>query len=299
MTRAERIRLFRPQRVLTRLTVAEREFVKAAVQAGQQHYEGIRLQLATGTRVGALTLDRNVVKGLASKLAALLVDTGAISKLSASREVAEAIRAHKAKTTFSAVQYAPDPDDPSSYYPEAGVRWYQDYALRIVGVQSYDALEQAKEIISEGVRSGRAHRVVMNELRNVFTGLSRARLENIARTETAKIYEQARWQEFDSTDEIVGYEVAAILDLRTTAICRARDGRTFPKDQIEGNLPPYHYQCRTVILPIFAWDAEEKGFAWNPVPKGATPVLEGFGTTSMRIPEPRDRRARAYVKQLR
>ena len=128
--------------------------------------------------------------------------------------------------------------------------------------------------------------------------LSQGRLERIARTETFKVYNQARWQAIDAEPEIVGFEDSEILDTRTCDICSVRNGRRWPKGQAEGNLPPYHPSCRGVALPIFRWEVESGEVNWNPVPDDAPPVQQGWGTTHMRILDVEDRAARRLVKKL-
>lgn len=288
MTRSERVRLFRPARIMARMDRIEAAFLRIANRAALGHYEDLRLQLAMGARPRALTLNPKRVIATREALVKAMMDSSVTSRMSARTEIARALRAERPRF---AVDPKPDPDDdPMNYLPDEGLAWYRDYALRLVGVVDSDALERAKEIVIAGIESGLPHRQMMRELQEVFTSFRRHRLENIARTEVAKIYSQSRWREFDSTEEIVGYEVAAIKDLRTTDICRARDGKRFPKDQIEGNLPPYHFSCRTVLLPIFAWEAEEEGFEWKPIARTAPRVLRGFGTTKMEIPPRRKRR---------
>lgn len=88
-----------------------------------------------------------------------------------------------------------------------------------------------------------------------------ARLENIARTNTASAVNDARQSLFGNEEFkgfIVAYEYSAVLDDRTTPICEELHGKIL-KDF--GNYsPPNHYQCRSVLVPVTViddWDGKE------------------------------------------
>ena len=49
---------------------------------------------------------------------------------------------------------------------------------------------------------------------------------------------------------VIGVEMVATLDSRTSDICRSLDGRIFPVD--EGPRPPFHYACRTTTAPVLS-----------------------------------------------
>lgn len=244
MTRNERIRIFRPSVVRVRRHVAEQSFTDAAAKLTARQLESLAIQIERGAKPGGLTLDLRVVADLRDLLARSMLNAYWESASAVHYEILEARRLRQGKPEqvgFAAIQPGPE-----SFYPEVGVDWYRSYSLRLAGVQQQAALERAKQIVAEGVERGLDNRAVIANLREVYPDFSKHRLENIARTEIAKIYEQARIQEMGGNDDIVGYEVAAILDTRTSEICRARNGRRFPKAQLPGNAPPYHFQC---VLP--------------------------------------------------
>lgn len=60
----------------------------------------------------------------------------------------------------------------------------------------------------------------------------------------------------------------AILDDRTTDICRARNGKIMRLDseELAANTPPLHYWCRSVLSPITRYDLQEmekSGWKWS------------------------------------
>ena len=78
------------------------------------------------------------------------------------------------------------------------------------------------------------------------------RLENIIRTESVTAFAQGRAAVADEADDyVIGFELSAILDTRTTEICKAADGIKFRRDHrlAEKLMPALHYQCRTI--PVF------------------------------------------------
>lgn len=92
---------------------------------------------------------------------------------------------------------------------------------------------------------------------------------------TSRIYNQARVDLFASTDEVAGHLYSAILDNRTTELCRELDGRMWRKDD-DGwmhYIPPNHFFCRSIIVPVFRGDEPPE---WDLPPDGLEPA-EGFG----------------------
>jgi len=106
-----------------------------------------------------------------------------------------------------------------------------------------------------------------------------ARVRNQVRTETATMFNAGRFRAFQADEEVVGYEYVVTLDERTTAICQALAGKKVKASEIEA-VPPLHYQCRTVLEPIFSFDSgykfDEAGLL--PAPgRGNYMQFAGFG----------------------
>ena len=62
-------------------------------------------------------------------------------------------------------------------------------------------------------------------------------------------------------------EWVSTLDGRTTAICRAYDGKTFPTDS--GPRPPAHPSCRSTTIPVIK-SLRELGIDADEVPNAST-----------------------------
>ena len=80
-----------------------------------------------------------------------------------------------------------------------------------------------------------------------------ARVRNQIRTETSTMYNAGRWQHMARDEMVAAYRVVATLDLRTTAFCRAMHGTVIRQGDMQA-IPPYHYQCRTIVEPVFEWE---------------------------------------------
>jgi SPP1 gp7 family putative phage head morphogenesis protein len=147
--------------------------------------------------------------------------------------------------------------------------------LQLAKVYQTEILEAAKQIIVQGIIDGKSNQGVMKDLGRLFPMFGKNRLENIARTGSSRIYNAGRATEMQGNNDIIGYEVTAILDARICPICKPLDGTVFAKDEIRGRVPPYHFMCRCALMPIFAWETSDlqQGTRW-PTDHD---VMKGFG----------------------
>jgi SPP1 gp7 family putative phage head morphogenesis protein len=115
-----------------------------------------------------------------------------------------------------------------------------------------------------------------------------ARSEVVARTNMMDIYNLARYQTMNVPGLkgwVQAYRYSAIIDMATTTICRHLHGKIFTDQTLNGYVPPNHYNCRSMLLPVTRldqnWEAEMRqqgpvdvkpasGFA---TPAGAPPVV--------------------------
>lgn len=90
------------------------------------------------------------------------------------------------------------------------------------------------------------------------------RISTILRTSGFQSINEARFNWF-TDPEIDGFvealEYTAILDSRTTHICRHLDDRVYPVDarEWEGYRPPNHYNCRSLLIPVTVLDSDVTG----------------------------------------
>lgn len=125
---------------------------------------------------------------------------------------------------------------------------------------------------------------------------SRRGAEALVRTATAHVASVSRgmtWQEND--DMVKGRKIVAVLDLRTTPICRARDGKVYPLDK--GPRPPFHINCRTTEVPVLkSW--RELGFNIDDLPPGTRASMDGQVPSDLSYGEWLKRRSREDVEEV-
>jgi SPP1 gp7 family putative phage head morphogenesis protein len=108
-------------------------------------------------------------------------------------------------------------------------------AKRLIGsLQFGEEAKTVKQLIAAG---GQATAVADNQ---VIT-LIRTSINQVANTASQQVYEA-------NQDITPRYRYVATLDTRTSAICRALDGKEF--EYGKGPMPPQHFNCRSTTVPI-------------------------------------------------
>lgn len=137
------------------------------------------------------------------------------------------------------------------------LKWYGgNYSSRIW--KNTDKLaDTLQELFTAQQMSGMSERDMMLELEKQFhVGAYVAR--RLIRTEANFVAGQAKlmgWREHG----VKQYVLIAVLDFRTSEICREKDGQVFNVDDakcdgVSGNYPPFHSFCRTVAAAYFGED---------------------------------------------
>jgi SPP1 gp7 family putative phage head morphogenesis protein len=138
-------------------------------------------------------------------------------------------------------------------------------AKRLIGsLQFGEEAKTVKQLIAAG---GQATAVADNQV----IALVRTSINQVANTASQQVYEA-------NQDITPRYRYVATLDTRTSAICRALDGREF--EYGKGPTPPQHFNCRSTTVPVIDYDA--LGFAPPPASKraaagGMVPANESYG----------------------
>jgi SPP1 gp7 family putative phage head morphogenesis protein len=108
-------------------------------------------------------------------------------------------------------------------------------AKRLIGSLQFG--EEAKTVRQLVAAGGQATAVADNQI----ITLVRTSINQVANTASQQVYEA-------NQDITQRYRYVATLDTRTSAICRALDGREF--EYGKGPTPPSHFNCRSVTVPI-------------------------------------------------
>lgn len=128
-------------------------------------------------------------------------------------------------------------------------------SFKMVGDYSLLVTKKAKDLIVEGLKTGESQGQIVKQIRNTLTKETDAWLNTAVRTKTTAIFNDARRSFFENdsiASQIVdAYEFSAILDARTSDICRSLDGKIFEVGK-DANIitPPVHFNCRSVLVPI-------------------------------------------------
>lgn len=138
--------------------------------------------------------------------------------------------------------------------------WTTDEIIRKV----YDSLTKAGFItLNTNIEAtGRTARELEEAIETALGGAHRVR--TAVRTNAFEAINEARYSAFTDPQLdgfVVAMEYSAILDSRTTDICRHLDDRVYAVDDPiwNGIRPPNHFNCRSILVPVTIIDEEVTG----------------------------------------
>ncbi|MFP7202204.1 minor capsid protein [Lysinibacillus halotolerans] len=107
-------------------------------------------------------------------------------------------------------------------------------------------------------------------------GVGKFNAKRLVHTESAYMMTQANGQAFQDAG-IKRYEICAVIDHKTSKICRELDGQVFEfsKMKVGINYPPFHSFCRTTIVPV------ENDEVLIPKEKKARNIIPNINTASI------------------
>jgi SPP1 gp7 family putative phage head morphogenesis protein len=164
--------------------------------------------------------------------------------------------------------------------PEKALEYFLSKRFFLTGTERDFILKNAKAILYDGLRSGKTNADIIYALDKFFdqykvmqktgAGTEQAineipsRLETVVRTQFNDAYNQGRlsmMQDEDVKDMIEAYQYSAINDDRITNICAELDQKIYKVNNPiwASILPPNHFNCRSIIIPVFKgeWDGKE------------------------------------------
>jgi SPP1 gp7 family putative phage head morphogenesis protein len=130
--------------------------------------------------------------------------------------------------------------------------------FQFVGDWSYNITKKTKQELIAAIKDGKPLSDVISVMSNQGRELSDVALERYARTKTTEVFNRGRMEYFNSTGVVEAYQYSAILDDVTSEICGNLNGLIFPKE--EAPVPPLHFNCRSVLIPITRfedWSADK------------------------------------------
>lgn len=159
-------------------------------------------------------------------------------------------------------------------------------AFTVAAVADLDLLHQVHKAIDEAVTNGATFedfkQTIGKDLEAAWVGTDikpALRMSVIFAANVQSAYSAGRWRQLTDPDVFAERPVwvyDAVLDGRTSAICKSLDGTTLPADDPfwETHHPPNHFSCRSGIISLTEAEASTRGLTETP-PKA--PASSGFG----------------------
>lgn len=133
----------------------------------------------------------------------------------------------------------------------------QEFSERIWG-QSQRTFNSIQKVIDQGLTGGWSVDRMSKEL-ILRTGVAYSQAEMLVRTETTFYNNLAT---LDTIKDLGGeyYEIVAVLDTRTSDICRHENKKIYPISEYKAGqtAPPFHVRCRSTIMPSHQSEDGEK-----------------------------------------
>lgn len=152
------------------------------------------------------------------------------------------------------------PNEPKKYdidalLPDEFLDLLRNEAFKMVGDYSTDLTKKAKTILIQAIKDGVGEVAALQLLRSELKVTSDTWTKLVVRTKTTEIYNEARkryWETDPLAKQLVeAYQWSAVLDDRTSDICRHLDGKIYGIGDLSGWLkPPAHFNCRSILVPI-------------------------------------------------
>lgn len=136
---------------------------------------------------------------------------------------------------------------------EQGAGDIDDY-LELFAQKSFDKLyaditDRHRDLYLQGLRSGWSAKELAAQIAGNTNDYVKQQIDTITRTAGTDIFNLARQRAGDESGIVAAYEYSAILDDRTTEICRKLDGVQVAEHSpdLERIRPPNHHNCRSVL----------------------------------------------------
>lgn len=111
--------------------------------------------------------------------------------------------------------------------------------------------DSLKKVFRQGFIRGDSPQEMAREIRKEFN-VARSRAETLIRTDATAVVNRATIKRY-KREGLQYYRILVVLDDRTTQICRniAQEDKLYKLEdaQVGVNMPPFHYNCRSTIMP--------------------------------------------------
>jgi SPP1 gp7 family putative phage head morphogenesis protein len=158
--------------------------------------------------------------------------------------------------------------------PEEARRFIRRHAYEVGVITEETVIRRIRTQLENGLDEGVTPKEMKEMIKQtVGTWISDFHAQTIARTETGKFYNAgrlARWLDPEAGDFVEALQYDAIVDTRTTDLCRHLDGKIIAitdSATIAEYTPPNHYQCRATWLPVTKYEEWEADFDTSLAPE--------------------------------
>ena len=158
-----------------------------------------------------------------------------------------------------------------------------------------------RNTIRQGYIDGQSTPEIIRALRGTRTtpallNNSRRSIEAVVRTSLAHTANVARNVVYEKNKRVIkGYEWVATLDSRTSAVCRARDGKIYRKGR--GPLPPAHPNCRSTTIPVIK-SLKEMGLDTKDLPQETRASMNGQVSAELNYDQWLRKQPRAFQDEV-
>jgi SPP1 gp7 family putative phage head morphogenesis protein len=175
--------------------------------------------------------------------------------------------------------------------------WFRDYSVnqrkRLTDAIRMGVVEG--ETVDKLIRRVRGTKR-MNGRDGVIQGITQRGAEALVRTAVNHTVTVARNQTFIENAAVISEcQWRSTLDGKTSEICIARDGKTYPLDS--GPRPPAHPNCRSTIVPVLkSW--KQLGINLSEAPEGTRASMNGQVPSSETYPSWLKRQPAAFQDEV-
>lgn len=115
--------------------------------------------------------------------------------------------------------------------------------------------KKVKITVIQSIKDGLSVKQTVSAIQSQIPEIAKSSIERFVRTKNTEIMNKGRLNFFEKSGLIGAYQYSAVLDDRTTTICRGLHGKIF----LSGDqpIPPMHFNCRSLLIPLTKYDIFE------------------------------------------
>lgn len=167
-----------------------------------------------------------------------------------------------------------------------------------IKVQELDTSNLLVKVIKQGIKNGDSSKLITN---NMLTKINvkQSQLNSLIRTTTANIINESNYKAFErNKDFIKKLKYSAVLDSRTTDICRSRNGKLYSIEESKSMIPA-HWNCRSFFIPVIDDDflLEDNYTVWQSAQKSDNILLKSDDNESFKISSKKEMSLEQLKKQ--